>query len=88
MMKKLISLLLTMILALGLLVPAALAGDFGEDEDYTDPGYYYVYTENGKVYLDVPGANTDYDVILIEIVVAVLTAASALFARRLWRETM
>ena len=49
MMKKLISLLLTMILALGLLAPAALAGDFGEDEDYTDPGYYYVYTENGKV---------------------------------------
>ena len=35
MMKKLISLLLTMILALGLLAPAALAGDFGEDEDYS-----------------------------------------------------
>ena len=30
----------------------------------------------------------DVNVILIEIVVAVLTAAAALFARRLWRETM
>ena len=28
------------------------------------------------------------NVILIEVVVAVLTAAAALFARRLWRETM
>ena len=30
----------------------------------------------------------DVNMILIEIVVAVLTAAAALFARRLWRETM
>ena len=51
MMKKLVSLLLVLILGLSLLAPAALAGDFGDDEEdeYKDPGYYYVYTENGKV---------------------------------------
>ena len=50
MMKKLVALLLVMLLGLGLLAPAALAAgsDYGEN-DYQDPGYYYVYTENGKV---------------------------------------
>ena len=47
MMKKLVSLLLVLILGLSLLAPAALAED--EEDEYTDPGYYYVYTENGKV---------------------------------------
>ena len=42
MMKKILSLLLALSLLLGLFLPLAVA-----EEEYVDPGYYYVYTENG-----------------------------------------
>lgn len=43
MTKRIVSLLLVMMLAMGLMIPAAMA----EGEDGGE-GYYYVYTENGK----------------------------------------
>ena len=45
MMKKVFSLLLALSLLLGLFLPIALAD---EEDNVTDPGYWYVYTENGK----------------------------------------
>ena len=44
MKKRMVSLLLVFVMALGLMIPAALA----EDETAAEEGYYYVYTENGK----------------------------------------
>ena len=44
MKKRIVSLLLVMAMALGLMIPAAMA----EDENSGGEGYYYVYTENGK----------------------------------------
>ena len=44
-MKKVFSMLLALSLLLGLFMPVALAD---EEDNATDPGYWYVYTENGK----------------------------------------
>jgi len=54
MLKKTLSLLLALSLLLGLFLPLAVA-----EEEYVDPGYYYVYTENGKTLnvRDAPGGN-------------------------------
>ena len=43
--KRILSLLLVAVLAVLALVPAALAED---EENYDDPGYWYVSTKNGK----------------------------------------
>ena len=43
--KRILSLLLVAALAVLALVPAALADD---ENNVTDPGYWYVYTKNGK----------------------------------------
>ncbi len=43
MKKRIVSLLLVMMMALGMMIPAAVA-----EEDSDGEGYYYVYTENGK----------------------------------------
>lgn len=43
-MKRMISLLLVLLMAMGMMIPAAMA----EEETATGEGYYYVYTENGK----------------------------------------
>ena len=56
-------------------------------------GKLYLYPAAILIHFAVDAAaallsGLDVNVILIEIVVAVLTAAAALFARRLWRETM
>ena len=56
-------------------------------------GKIYLYPAAILIHFAVDAAaallsGLDVNVILIEIVVAVLTAAAALFARRLWRETM
>ena len=56
-------------------------------------GKFYLYPAAILIHFAVDAAaallsGLGVNVILIEIVVAVLTAASALFARRLWRETM
>ena len=54
---------------------------------------FYLYPAAILIHFAVDAAaallsGLDVNMILIEIVVAVLTAAAALFARRLWRETM
>ena len=45
MMKRMMTLALAVIMALGMMIPAAMAGD---NTATTESGYYYVYTENGK----------------------------------------
>ena len=57
------------------------------------PGKGYLYPAAILIHFAVDAAAAllsgfGVNVILIEVVVAVLTAAAALFARRLWRETM
>ncbi len=44
-MKKILSLLLTLVLLSAVLIPLAAAED---EDDPPEAGYYYVYTENGK----------------------------------------
>ena len=44
MKKRMVSLLLVLMMALGMMIPAAMA----EEEESAGEGYYYVYTENGK----------------------------------------
>ena len=44
MKKRMVSLLLVLMMALGMTIPAAMA----EEEESAGEGYYYVYTENGK----------------------------------------
>ena len=43
MKKRIVALMLVIMMALGLMIPAAMA-----EEEAAGEGYYYVYTENGK----------------------------------------